>query len=111
MQKRGFAVAGPMAWNDLPAATRVSIARNSNSLKNHDQDSLVQYSNEVTIRNNFRTVHRAPEKTLKGALTTKVLITYDYNASIITLQCITIIMQPAFMRYNIKLICYFQTML
>ena len=33
MQKRGFAVAGPMAWNDLPAATRVSIARNSNSSK------------------------------------------------------------------------------
>ena len=27
------AVAGPMAWNDLPAATRVSIARNSNSSK------------------------------------------------------------------------------
>ena len=22
MQKRGFVVAGPMAWNDLPAATR-----------------------------------------------------------------------------------------
>ena len=37
--------------------------------KNPDQDILVQYSNEVTIRNNFRTVHRAPEKTLKGALT------------------------------------------
>ena len=33
MQKRGFAAAGPMAWNDLPAATRVSIARNSNSSK------------------------------------------------------------------------------
>ena len=33
MQKRGFAVAGPMAWNDLPAATRVSIAGNSNSSK------------------------------------------------------------------------------
>ena len=33
MQRRGFAVAGPMAWNDLPAATRVSIARNSNSSK------------------------------------------------------------------------------
>ena len=33
MQKRGFAVAGPMAWNDLPAATRVLIARNSNSSK------------------------------------------------------------------------------
>ena len=28
-----FAVAGPIAWNDLPAATRVSIARNSNSSK------------------------------------------------------------------------------
>ena len=68
MQKRGFAVAGPMAWNDLPAATRVSIARNSNCFKNRDQDSFVQYSNdnEVTIRNNFRTVHRAPEKILKG---------------------------------------------
>ena len=33
MQKQGFAVAGPMAWNDLPAATRVSIARNSNNSK------------------------------------------------------------------------------
>ena len=33
MQKRGFAVAGPMAWNDLPAATRVLIARNSNNSK------------------------------------------------------------------------------
>ena len=38
-------------------------------IKNTDQDTLVQYSNEVTIRNNFRTVHRAPEKTIKGALT------------------------------------------
>ena len=27
---------------------------------------LVQYSNEVTIRNNFRTVQRAPEKSLLG---------------------------------------------
>ena len=27
MQRRGFAVAGPLAWNDLPVAVRVSIAR------------------------------------------------------------------------------------
>ena len=33
MQKQGFAVAGPIAWNDLPATTPVSIARNSNSSK------------------------------------------------------------------------------
>ena len=33
MQKRGFAVAGPAAWNDLPVAVRVSISRNSNSSK------------------------------------------------------------------------------
>ena len=33
MQKRGFAIAGPMVWNDFPAATRVLIARNSNSSK------------------------------------------------------------------------------
>ena len=33
MQRRGFAVAGPLAWNNLPVAARVSIARNSNSFK------------------------------------------------------------------------------
>ena len=29
----GFAVAGPLAWNDLPVAVRVSIARNRNSYR------------------------------------------------------------------------------
>ena len=33
MQKREFAVAGPMVWNDLPVATCVLIARNRNSSK------------------------------------------------------------------------------
>ena len=33
MQRRGFAVAGPLAWNDLPVAVRVSIAQNRNSYR------------------------------------------------------------------------------
>ena len=65
MQKRGLAVAGPMAWNDLPAAIRVSIARNSNNSK----IVIKTYLFNTAIRNNFRTVHRAPEKTQKVALT------------------------------------------
>ena len=57
MQKRGFAVAGPTAnWNDLPAATRVSIARNSNSSKIVIKTHLFNTVMKVTIRNNFRTV-------------------------------------------------------
>ena len=33
MLKRGFSAAGPMAWNSLPAATRVKIAASSNVSK------------------------------------------------------------------------------
>ena len=33
MQRRGFSAAGPMAWNSLPAATRVQIAANINIAK------------------------------------------------------------------------------
>ena len=33
MQRRGFAVAGPLAWDDLPVDVRVSIARNRNSYR------------------------------------------------------------------------------
>ena len=94
MQKRGFAVAGPAAWNDkckykckctthllsapqpshrgrpdTPAATRVLIAMNSNRskivIKTHLFSTVMNDDSEQFQNSPYR----ALEKTLKGALT------------------------------------------
>ena len=72
-----------VAWNDLPVAARVSIARNSTSSKTLiiDQDIFVQNGKEVTIWNRFRTVYYGPRDDSRGALTKKVWITYTHTSS------------------------------
>ena len=79
MQRRGFAVAGPLAWNDLPVAVRVSIARNRNSyrtlIKTHLFNLAIKWRSGTVLEQSTR----APEKTLEGALTKQVLITYIHT--------------------------------
>ena len=69
MQRRGFALAGPLAWNDLPVAVRVSIARNRNSyrtlIKTHLFNLAIKWRSGTVLEQSTR----APEKTLEGALT------------------------------------------
>ena len=79
MQRRGFAVAEPLAWNDLPVAVRVSIARNRNSyrtlIKTHLFNLAIKWRSGTILEQSTR----APEKTLEGALTKQVLITYIHT--------------------------------
>ena len=85
MQRRGFAVAGPLAWNDLPVAVRVSIARNRNSyrtlIKTHLFNLAIKWRSG-TVLEQFT---RAPEKTLEGALTKQVLITYIQSVPLLAI--------------------------
>ena len=77
MQRRGFAVAGPLAWNDLPVAVRVSIARNSyrTLIKTHLFNLAIKWRSGTVLEQSTR----APEKTLEGVLTKQVLITYIHT--------------------------------
>ena len=79
MQRRGFAVAGPLAWNDLPVAVRVSIARNRNSYRTLTKTHLFNLAIKWRSGTVLGQSTRAPEKTLEGALTKQVLITYIHT--------------------------------
>ena len=52
MQRRGFSAAGPMAWNSLPAATRVQIAANSNISKQLIKTYLFDRDKKIRIIRN-----------------------------------------------------------
>ena len=79
MQRRGFAVARPLAWNDLPVAVRVSIARNRNSYRTLIKTHLFNLAKKWRFGTVLEQSTRAPEKTLEGAPTKQILITYIHR--------------------------------
>ena len=81
MQKRGFAVS--ICWNDLPAATRVSIIRNSNSstilIKTHLFNAVMKWRFGTISEQSIGT----PRRLLRGRWRNKCQLHY------ITLHYIT----------------------